>query len=134
MGLNQMRVFVYGTLKPGEVNYQRYCVGQVLEEVEAIAFGQLFDLILGYPGMTAGESPIQGFVLTFTDAAILSILDELEDYQPDRPETENEYNRQLIETFDLSGKSLGMVWVYLMSWERVEKLGGVMISSGCWSG
>lgn len=27
-----------------------------------------------------------------------------------------------------------MVWVYLMSLERVEKLGGVLISSGCWSG
>jgi gamma-glutamylcyclotransferase (GGCT)/AIG2-like uncharacterized protein YtfP len=133
MTLNQIRVFVYGTLKPGEVNYQRYCLGQVVEEVEAIAFGQLFALILGYPGMTAGQSPIQGFVLTFADAAILNILDELEDYHPNRPETENEYNRQTIETFDLSGKSLGMVWVYLMRFERVQKLGGVMISSGCWS-
>lgn len=100
----------------------------------AIAFGQLFDLPLGYPGMTVGESPIQGFVLTFADAAILSILDELEDYDPNRSEKENEYNRQLIETFDLSGKSLGLVWVYLMSFERVEKLGGIMISSGCWNG
>lgn len=131
--MNNLKVFVYGTLKPGESNYQRFCVGKVIEEVKAIAFGQLFDLSLGYPGMTIGKSPIQGFVLTFADAEILSILDELEDYDPNRPETENEYNRQLIETFDLSGKSLGMVWVYLMSLELVEKLGGVMISSGCWS-
>ena len=83
--------------------------------------------------MTVGESPIQCFVLTFTDAAILNILAELEDYDPNSSETENEYNRQLIETFDLSGKSLGMVWVYLMSSERIQRLGGVKISSGCWS-
>ncbi len=134
MTLNQIRVFVYGTLKPGEVNYQRLCVGKVVGEVEAIAFGQLFDLPLGYPGMTIGKSPIQGFVLTFADATILSILDQLEDYDPNRSEVENEYNRQLIETFDLSGKSIGLVWVYLMRFERVQKLGGVMISSGCWSG
>jgi len=25
-----IRVFVYGTLKPGEVNYQRYCEGKVI--------------------------------------------------------------------------------------------------------
>ena len=131
--MNNLRIFVYGTLKPGESNYQRLCVGKVLEEEKAIAFGQLFDLPLGYPGMTVGESPIQGFVLTFADTAILSILDELEDYDPNRSETDNEYNRQLIETFDLSGKSLGLVWVYLMSLERVQRLGGVMLSSGCWS-
>ena len=131
--MNNLKIFVYGTLKPGESNYQRLCVGKVVKEQRAIAFGQLFDLPLGYPGMTVGESPIQGFVLTFADAAILTILDELEDYNPNRPETENEYNRQLIETFDLSGKSLGLVWVYLMSLERVKKLGGVMISFGCWN-
>ncbi|MGB5960240.1 MAG: gamma-glutamylcyclotransferase [Coleofasciculaceae cyanobacterium] len=130
--MNNLKIFVYGTLKPGESNYQRFCVGKVVEEEKAIAYGQLFDLSLGYPGMTIGESLIQGFVLTFADEAILSILDELEDYDPNRLETENEYNRQLIETFDLSGKSLGMVWVYLMSLERVEKLGGVRIDSGCW--
>jgi len=26
-----IRVFVYGTLKPGEVNYQRYCEGKVID-------------------------------------------------------------------------------------------------------
>ncbi|MGC1393814.1 MAG: gamma-glutamylcyclotransferase [Coleofasciculaceae cyanobacterium] len=130
--MNNLKIFVYGTLKPGESNYQRFCAGKVVVEEKAIAYGQLFALSLGYPGMTIGKSLIQGFVLTFADAAILSILDELEDYDPNRPETENEYNRQLIETFDLSGKSLGMVWVYLMSLERVEKLGGVRIDSGCW--
>jgi gamma-glutamylcyclotransferase (GGCT)/AIG2-like uncharacterized protein YtfP len=131
--LNNFKIFVYGTLKPGESNYQRLCVGKVLEEKRAIAFGQLFDLPLGYPGMTVGKSPIQGFVLTFADAAILSVLDELEDYDPNRSESDNEYNRQLIETFDLSGQSLGVVWVYLMSLGRVQRLGGVRISSGCWS-
>lgn len=131
--MNNLKIFVYGTLKPSESNYQRLCLGKVVEEEKAIAFGQLFDLSLGYPAMTVGESPVQGFVLTFADETILSILDELEDYQPNRAETDNEYNRQMIETFDLSGKSLGMVWVYLMSWELVQKLGGVMISCGCWS-
>jgi gamma-glutamylcyclotransferase (GGCT)/AIG2-like uncharacterized protein YtfP len=132
--LNNLKIFVYGTLKPGESNYQRLCVGKVVEAEKAIAYGQLFSLSLGYPGMTVGESLIQGFVLTFADAAILNVLDQLEDYHPHRPAVENEYNRHLIETFALSGKSLGLVWVYLMSFERVQRLGGVRIISGCWHG
>jgi gamma-glutamylcyclotransferase (GGCT)/AIG2-like uncharacterized protein YtfP len=49
--LNQLKVFVYGTLKPGESNYQRYCAENVVEKREAIrrnpfrviAFGQLYE-------------------------------------------------------------------------------------------
>ena len=33
------KVFVYGTLKPGEINYQRYCEGRIAKEEEAIASG-----------------------------------------------------------------------------------------------
>ncbi|NET53980.1 MAG: gamma-glutamylcyclotransferase, partial [Merismopedia sp. SIO2A8] len=42
------KVFVYGTLKPGEVNYDQYCASKVVEEIRAIAFGELFDLPIGY--------------------------------------------------------------------------------------
>ncbi|HEY9596954.1 MAG TPA: gamma-glutamylcyclotransferase [Cyanophyceae cyanobacterium] len=130
--MNHVKVFVYGTLKPGEINYQRYCVGKVVEAQEAIAYGQLFDLSLGYPAMTLGENPVQGCLLTFADPAILSALDELEDYNPHRALEENEYYRQQIETYNLAGQSLGMAWVYLMTPEQVQHLDGVLITSGCW--
>jgi gamma-glutamylcyclotransferase (GGCT)/AIG2-like uncharacterized protein YtfP len=80
--LNNLNVFVYGTLKPEEVNYQRYCAGKVVEEKRAIAFGQLFDLPLGYPAMTLGESPVQGYLLTLADPTVLSILDEIGRLRP----------------------------------------------------
>lgn len=42
---NLVKVFVYGTLKPGESNYQRYCDrSSVVESQRAIALGQLFAL------------------------------------------------------------------------------------------
>ncbi len=131
---NKLRVFVYGTLKPGEVNYQRYCAGKVREEKSAIAFGNLFNLPLGYPAMTPGESIVRGFLLTFTDSTILTILDELEDYKPNRIPEENEYYRQEIETYDLDRKSLGLAWIYLMTFTQVQRFGGILISSGCWRG
>jgi gamma-glutamylcyclotransferase (GGCT)/AIG2-like uncharacterized protein YtfP len=131
--LNNLKVFVYGTLKPGEINYQRYCEGKVVEAKRAIAFGQLFDLPLGYPAMTLGESPVQGYVLTLADPATLILLDELEDYDPHRLPQENEYNRQPVETYNLHRKALGLAWAYLMTFEQVQRLGGVPIPSGCWS-
>ena len=128
-----MNVFVYGTLKPGEANYQLFCARKVVEEVEAIAYGLLYDLPLGYPAMTIGDKPIQGFVLTFADPIILESLDELEDYQPERSPQENEYYRKLIKTFNQNGDSLGDAWVYLMSPQRVKYLGGTLLPTGYWS-
>jgi gamma-glutamylcyclotransferase (GGCT)/AIG2-like uncharacterized protein YtfP len=132
--LNPIKVFVYGTLKPGEINYQRYCEGKVVEEQRAIAWGQLYNLSLGYPAMTPGEKQVHGFVLTLADSAILNVLDELEDYDPNRRPEENEYNRQPIEIYNLAGQTLGLAWAYFMTSEQVQRLKGVLILSGWWSG
>jgi Uncharacterized conserved protein len=129
-----LKVFVYGTLKPGESNYQRYCAGKVVEEIEAIAFGQLFNLPLGYPAMTLGDNSVHGYLLTFAEPGMLTLLDELEDYDSHRMPEENEYNRQKIEAYHPRGQSLGLAWVYLMTFEQVERLEGVMVSSGSWIG
>lgn len=131
--MSNLNVFVYGTLKPGECNYQRYCMGKVVEQKRAIALGQLFDLPLGYPAMTGGKHPVQGFLLTFCDPSFLAVLDELEDYNPQRTPEENEYIRQQIETHNLAGERLGLAWVYLMTVEQVQRFGGILIPSGSWS-
>jgi gamma-glutamylcyclotransferase (GGCT)/AIG2-like uncharacterized protein YtfP len=128
-----IRVFVYGTLKPGEVNYQRYCEGKVIAAQPAIALGQLFDLPLGYPAMIPGDNQVRGFLLTFTEPTLLTVLDELEDYNPQRIPEDNEYYRQQVTIYDLANQSLGQAWIYLMQPERVQRLGGTLISSGWWS-
>jgi gamma-glutamylcyclotransferase (GGCT)/AIG2-like uncharacterized protein YtfP len=79
-----MKLFVYGTLKPGESNHDRYC--QSVTHIEmAIVYGALYALPMGYPALTIGESFVQGSLLTFASSQILTELDELEEYQPDRP-------------------------------------------------
>lgn len=128
-----IRVFVYGTLKPGECNYDRYCDGKVIAAEEAIAHGQLFHLSrCGYPAMTAGEGTVRGVVLSFEDTNLLNTLDFLEDYDPNRPAETNEYNRQSIEVFNLAGNSMGFVWAYIMRPQRVNCLGGVFLPGGVW--
>lgn len=129
-----LRVFVYGTLKPGEFYHDRYCAAKVVEAQTAFTYGQLFDLPLGYPAMTAGSYPVYGFVLSFADLTVLDELDELENYHPDRPADQNEYIRVKTETFSLDHQPLGSAWVYLMSLEQAKRSGGILLPSGNWTG
>ncbi len=80
------KVFVYGTLKPREINYSYYCQGKVIEEIRAFISGQLYHLpVFGYPAAIPGEGKIEGFLLTFADNRFLADLDELEDYEEGKP-------------------------------------------------
>lgn len=132
--MTHLKVFVYGTLKPGEANYQRYCAGRVVETCPGIVYGLLFELPIGYPAMTKGERCIHGFVLSFATPQVLLELDRLEDYHPERPPEANEYQRQKLKTFGSDGQYLGMAWAYVMLPEKVQLLGGVFLPSGFWTG
>lgn len=127
-----VRVFVYGTLKPGQCYYRQYCTDRVHQIQAAYTFGQLYALPVGYPAMTMGSDRVWGHLLTFEDDAILITLDELEDYQPDRPTDENEYERQRVPVFDPTQRSLGPAWTYVMLPHWVKAAGGVYRPGGCW--
>jgi gamma-glutamylcyclotransferase (GGCT)/AIG2-like uncharacterized protein YtfP len=128
-----LKIFVYGTLKPGECNYQAYCAADAIAIVKAYTWGELYHLPLGYPAMTPGTNKVIGFVITFANEEILASLDELEDYHPQRSPQDNEYERQKIPVYNLFGKSLGEAWGYIMIPEKVHQLGGILLSSGWWT-
>ncbi|GAB4378187.1 MAG: gamma-glutamylcyclotransferase [Elainellaceae cyanobacterium] len=132
--MTETRVFVYGTLQPGEQYYDTYCAGQVVAAQAAYVRGQLFDLALGYPAITEGKLLVYGVLLCFANPNILLALDELEDYDARRPAHLNEYLRVQIEAFSLNHESLGMVWVYQMLPERIQRLGGIPLPAGRWTG
>ncbi|MFM2064398.1 MAG: hypothetical protein RLZZ507_4069 [Cyanobacteriota bacterium] len=128
----ELRVFVYGTLKPGKSNYY-LCKNYVIAAKKAVASGKLFNLPMGYPAMTLGDGKVYGYLLSFPDSQILPALDDLEDYQPKKPISENLYYRQSMEIFDLDGLSLGWAWVYLMTPKKVDRFGGIPQMDGCWN-
>lgn len=128
-----LRIFVYGTLKPGEVAYDQFFAGQVVEAKDAIAPGLLYDLPVGYPAMTPGEGWVSGCLLIFPKVTLLPSLDAFEDYSPDCPE-DSLYTRQSIPIFSPDQSPLGTAWAYLMSPERIAQQQGVFIPSGTWSG
>jgi gamma-glutamylcyclotransferase (GGCT)/AIG2-like uncharacterized protein YtfP len=130
-----IRVFVYGTLKPGGINFDRYCGAKVVTIRHAYIDGDLYDLpALGYPGAIHGTNKVYGFVLAFDDATILQELDELEDYDPLRSPAANDYNRELIVTHTPDLISSVSAWVYFMNPDLVLRSGGVLVPDGWWEG
>ncbi len=140
-GFDLLKVFVYGTLKPGEVNYQLYCASKIIEATYAITRGQLFSLPAGYPAMTLGNGWVRGFVLTLSDPKVLRVLDEYEGYQEGRScsvsagesPDQNLYDRQVIEIFNPTQQPLGSAWAYLMSPNKIYRLGGTLLPDGEWN-
>jgi len=137
-----IKVFLYGTLKLGEVNY-RICDRWVIKTCPAIASGMVYQLPFGYPAMVAnGKGNVYGWVLSFADSAILQKLDEFEQhdsdlfqhYCPELPLDAYRYQRHAIAAFNLKGISLGATWAYLMTLTQVKHLGGVLVPDGKWKG
>ena len=129
-----LRVFVYGTLKPGEANYQYYCQGKVKNQIPAYTIGNLYSLPFGYPAMTEGKNQVRGVLLEFDDSEVLNSLDLLEGYQEQRASSLNEYYRAMTVVYRLDRPSQAIqAWAYYMKPERVRQCGGIEVISGNWS-
>lgn len=130
-----VHVFVYGTLKPGAANFDNYCGNKVVASYRTYIVGDLYHLPrLGYPGAIHGTRQVHGFVLVFKDASVLPELDELEDYDPHRQRTENDYNRELVTAYSIDGNPNISAWAYLMAPGRIQKLRGILLPDGWWEG
>jgi len=131
---NLIRVFVYGTLQPGEKYHQPYCGGWVVAAEPAEVRGQLYHLPLGYPGLAIGEDRVYGSLLSFDSPTVLQRLDELEDYRAEREPNQNLYQRERTKLFSPDGAELGEAWIYRMALAQIQTLGGIYLPGGRWSG
>jgi gamma-glutamylcyclotransferase (GGCT)/AIG2-like uncharacterized protein YtfP len=84
--------------------------------------------------MTQEPGWVTGVILGFESPQAFVKLDQLEGFQGDRSPSENEYNRLEIEVFDPQSppRSLGTVWTYYMSRQRVSHYGGIWLREGVW--
>ena len=128
-----LQVFVYGTLKPGENNYPRYCQGKVIQAQPAYTLACLYNLPCGYPAIIRGNQRVEGFLLSFNNDTHLQSLDELEGCSPNQPRDNFSYYRQWVTVYTLQGDFLAHAWAYFMNPQQVKLLGGTLEVSGCWS-
>jgi gamma-glutamylcyclotransferase (GGCT)/AIG2-like uncharacterized protein YtfP len=131
---DSLDIFVYGTLKPGECNFDRYCGNNTISSQRSYILGELYHFrLLGYPGVIPGTRQVHGFVLTFADATILAKLDELEAYDPARSAADNDYTRELVITHAPEGIASISAWVYLIAPDRISQWGGILVPDGWWT-
>lgn len=84
----RLPVFVYGTLRPGQGNYQWALAGQTVSEVPASVAGLALYDGPGFPYAVLSDAPedrVLGDVITIRDDAydeVLARLDGLEGYRP----------------------------------------------------
>jgi gamma-glutamylcyclotransferase (GGCT)/AIG2-like uncharacterized protein YtfP len=135
MRASDLKVFVYGTLKPGGHYWPEFCAGKLTAEpVAAKIQGTLYDLHVGYPGLVLDDGGwVQGYVLEFAREADFLRLDYLEGYVPGRPEAENEYNRLQVPYFSPDGNALGNVWVYEMTAATKDRHPCTRLERGEWA-
>lgn len=126
-------VFVYGTLKPGEAYYERYCQPHAIAAIPAQVQGRLYRLPQGYPALAPGKSWVQGILLTLANGTDLSAIDAFEGYDPAQSPHQNEYQRLAWPILSLTDQCLGQAWVYVMADSRVARYGGILIPQGYWS-
>jgi gamma-glutamylcyclotransferase (GGCT)/AIG2-like uncharacterized protein YtfP len=126
-----LHIFVYGTLKPGAANFDRYCGSKVITSHRAYIDGELYHFpSLGYPGAIYGFGQVHGFVLSFDDRSVLLELDKLEDYDPQRQPAENDYTRELVTTYTLDRTPSISAWAYFMNPQHIRQFGGVLLPDG----
>jgi len=130
----RIHVFVYGTLKPGFRFWPEFCEGRVARPpIPAKIEGRLYDLGVGYPGLTRAEPGwVHGYILSFPSEADLARVDGLEGYDPAGPPEENEYARLRVPCYEPEGAPLGEVWAYEMERGKIAAFGGVLIEDGVW--
>jgi gamma-glutamylcyclotransferase (GGCT)/AIG2-like uncharacterized protein YtfP len=97
-------VFVYGTLKTGQINH--VLLLPYIASVEAAEVdGALYD-VGDFPALVVGAGQVQGEVVTVHSAKLadlLSVLDELENYHPDDPAS-SMYIRRIVAARVRSGR------------------------------
>jgi len=129
--MNEIIVFVYGTLRKGEDNHH-LLAGSERIAVQCYMEGNLYDTKLGYPAMTlAPGKKVYGELYSVSEAKLRQ-LDELEDYYGE--DRNNEYWRVVRPVYtdtdtdtDMSARS-AFVYIYLN--EQAEGLD--LIPLGDW--
>ena len=110
----EKKVFVYGSLREGFFNYDKYLKNKVSSASLGEVKGKLFHLShKGYPALLEGEDTIIGEIMVIKDfyANIVS-LDEMEGYLSFEDASNNEYIRTIMDVKNLHTNTMESCYVY----------------------
>ncbi|MGG5461991.1 gamma-glutamylcyclotransferase family protein [Clostridium sp. B9] len=129
------KIFVYGSLRTGFFNYDKYLKGKVIKSELGRVKGKLYHMPhKGYPALIEGDDWIYGEVMTILDYEnVINSMDLMEGYLG-LNNKDNEYNRIEMEVDMIGKKSTEKCYVYYYAMndkETFEK-NSVLIEDGNW--
>ncbi|MFD7321177.1 gamma-glutamylcyclotransferase family protein [Streptomyces sp. NPDC059875] len=122
--MTELPFFVYGTLRPGEYNHDRFLLGRTATEEPARLSGALLYDGPGYPYAMPGEGRIAGDLVTAAPGAYGELLAEL-----DRVELPAGYERAARTVVRLRDGAAVRAWVWFAAPGTPH---GPLIEGGDW--
>lgn len=130
----QKKIFVYGSLRTGFFNYNKYLMGKVKDSKVGKVKGKLYHMPhKGYPALLKGDDDVFGEVMTLSDfKSVMIPMDKMENYYGVNDKN-NEYNRIVMDVELLDGsKESCYVYYYAMNDKEIFEENSVYINNGDW--
>ncbi|WP_251860125.1 gamma-glutamylcyclotransferase family protein [Clostridium sp. Marseille-Q2269] len=131
-------LFVYGSLREGFFNFDKYIKDQVISRKLGKIKGILYHMPnKGYPAALHGEREIIGEIIEIENwHKNIELMDNMEGYIS-QGNKDNEYNRELLEVEIIEGEQKGekvsaFVYIYNMNDEEVFEKNCIYIPDGDW--
>lgn len=131
----QKKIFVYGSLRTGFYNYDKYLKGKVKDAKLGKVKGKLYHMPhKGYPALLEGEDVVFGEVMTIKNFEEVMIpMDKMENYYGTN-DSRNEYNRIVMDVELENGKTESCyVYYYAMNDEEVFNGNSIYVENGDWT-
>ena len=129
------KIFVYGSLRTGFFNYEKYLKGKVIKSELGRVRGTLYHMKKeGYPALVEGDGFVYGEVMTILDYEnTIEAMDVMEGYLGPL-NSNNEYNRVEMDVEILGKKSSEKCYVYYYGMNDKEEFenNSILIQDGNW--
>lgn len=126
-----MKLFVYGTLRPGSTAFEKYLQQYCLNSQDAYIYGSLYQMKdRTFPALLAGNRMIRGVLFELCDDFDWKNLDLYEEYIAEN-HVDNLYNRSLSKVFTRNDEEVDayVYWYNLTRTQAKEELGHLIESN-----
>ena len=120
--MKNINIFVYGSLREGFFNYNKYLDGKVKSNREAkLENMNLYHMdYKGYPAITHGDGTVLGEIITINESdyeSTMKAVDEMEGFISEN-NPENEYHKIILEVEDIQTNEKEKCFVYFYNKDK----------------
>lgn len=120
--MKNINIFVYGSLREGFFNYNKYLDGKVKNNREAkLENMRLYHMdYKGYPAITDGNETVFGEIITINEfdyESTMKAVDEMEGFISEN-NPENEYHKIILEVEDINTNEKEKCFVYFYNKDK----------------